>query len=35
MLWLRKGFRFAGAWPVREQNLLLAHCFEPPAANNA
>jgi transposase, IS6 family len=23
MLWLRKGFGFAGAWTVREQNQLL------------
>ena len=27
MLWLRKGFGFAGAWTVREQNQMLAHCF--------
>src|SRR4051812_48652466 len=27
MLWLRKGFGFAGAWTVREQNRLLAVCF--------
>src|SRR3954453_18945176 len=27
MLWLRKGFGFAGAWTVREQNQLLAYCF--------
>src|SRR3954449_13606672 len=27
MLWLRKGFGFAGAWTVREQNQLLAACF--------
>lgn len=27
MLWLRKGFGFAGAWTVREQNRLVAHCF--------
>jgi IS6 family transposase len=26
MLWLRKGFGFAGAWTVREQNHLLAVC---------
>ena len=24
MLWLRKGFGFAGAWTVREQNQLLS-----------
>ena len=33
MLWLRKGFGFAGAWSVREQNQLLAHCFGLPVAN--
>jgi hypothetical protein len=33
MLWLRKGFGFAGAWTVREQNRLLAVCFGLPAAN--
>jgi hypothetical protein len=27
MLWLRKGFGFAGPWTVREQNHLLAVCF--------
>ena len=27
MLWLRKGFGFASAWTVREQNQLLAFCF--------
>jgi transposase-like protein len=27
MLWLRKGFGFAGAWTVREQNRLLGVCF--------
>jgi len=27
MLWLHKGFGFAGAWTVREQNQLLAVCF--------
>src|SRR3954467_13067145 len=27
MLWLRKGFGFAGAWTVREQDQLLAACF--------
>ena len=27
MLWLRKGFGFAGAWTVCEQNRLLAVCF--------
>jgi hypothetical protein len=27
MLWLRKGFGFAGAWTVVEQNRLLGFCF--------
>src|SRR3954464_4895141 len=27
MLWLRKGFDFAGAWTVCEQNRLLSVCF--------
>src|SRR5215210_2693539 len=27
MLWLRKGFGFAGAWTIREQNRLLSVCF--------
>lgn len=35
MLWLRKGFGFADAWTVREQNQLLAHCFRLPVANKA
>src|SRR3954463_13511739 len=35
MLWLRKGFGFAGAWTVREQNRLLALCFGLPVANKA
>jgi hypothetical protein len=35
MLWLRKGFNFAGAWTVCEQNRLLAFCFGLPAANKA
>ena len=35
MLWLRRGFGFSGAWTVREQNQLLAHCFGLPAANKA
>lgn len=35
MLWLRKGFGFAGAWTVREQNKLLALCFGLPLANKA
>ena len=33
MLWLPKGFGFAGAWTVREQNQLLALCFGLPQAN--
>ncbi len=32
MLWLRKGFNFAGAWTVCEQNWLLAFCFGFPEA---
>ncbi|SFT26935.1 IS6 family transposase [Methylobacterium sp. yr668] len=35
MLWLRKGFGFAGAWTVREQNQLLADCFGLSVANKA
>lgn len=35
MLWLRKGFGFTGAWTVREQKRLLAHCFGLPMANKA
>src|SRR3954462_11235449 len=35
MLWLRKGFDFAGAWTVREQNQMLSVCFGLPAANKA
>ena len=33
MLWLRKGFGFAGAWSVCEQNRLLALCFGLPEVN--
>lgn len=33
MLWLRKGFGFAGAWTVHEQNQLLAYCFGLPVTN--
>src|SRR6185295_6358015 len=33
MLWLRKGFGFAGAWTVCEQNHLLALCFGLPEVN--
>ena len=35
MLWLRKGFGFAGAWTVREQNQLLAYCFGLPQPNKS
>ena len=35
MLWLRKGFGFAGAWTVCEQNRMLSVCFGLPAANKA
>ena len=33
MLWLRKGFGFAGRWTVCEQNRLLALCFGLPEVN--
>ena len=35
MLWLRKGFGFAGPWTVREQNHLLALCFGLQQVNKA
>ena len=35
MLWLRKGFDFAGAWRVCEQNRLLSVCFGLAAATKA
>ena len=35
MLWLRKGFGFAGAWTVCEQNRLLAVCFGLAQVNKA
>jgi transposase, IS6 family len=35
MLWLRKGFGFAGAWTVCDQNRLLAVCFGLPQVNKA
>lgn len=35
MLWLRKGFGFASAWTVREQNHMLGICFGLPVANKA
>lgn len=33
MLWLRKGFGFAGAWTAQEQNELMACCFGSPTAS--
>jgi IS6 family transposase len=33
MLWLRKGFGFAGTWAVREQNQLVGICFGLQAVN--
>ena len=35
MLWLRKGFGFAGAWTVREQNRMLGFCFGLAEVNKA
>jgi transposase, IS6 family len=35
MLWLRKGFGFAGVWTVCEQNQLLGLCFGLPQVNKA
>ena len=35
MLWLRKGFGFAGAWTVCEQNRMQSVCVGLPAANKA
>jgi len=35
MLWLRKGFGFAGAWTVCEQNQLLSVCFGLPEVSKA
>jgi hypothetical protein len=34
MLWLKKGFGFAGEWTVRRQNELLALCFRLQLDNN-
>ena len=34
MLWLKKGFGFAGEWTVRRQNELLALCFGLQEVNN-
>jgi transposase, IS6 family len=34
MLWLKKGFGFAGDWSVRRQNELLALCFGLQMVNN-
>ena len=33
MLWLRKGFGFAGAWTVHEQNRWFGFCFGPSEVN--
>jgi IS6 family transposase len=35
MLWLKKGFGFAGEWTVRKQNGLLACCFGLQMVNEA
>ena len=35
MLWLRKGFGFAGHWTVHEQNQLLGFCFGLSEVNKA
>ncbi len=35
MLWLKKGFDFAGAWTVREQNDLIALLFGLQKVNEA
>jgi len=35
LVWLRKGFGFAGAWMVCEQNRLPALCFGLPQVNKA
>lgn len=35
MLWLRKGFGFAGVWAVRKQNRLLGVCFGLQKVNEA
>jgi hypothetical protein len=35
MLWLRKGFDFAGVWTVCEQNRLLSVCFGLPQVHKA
>jgi hypothetical protein len=35
MLWLRKGFNFAGTWTICEQNQLLAFCFGLPQVHKA
>ncbi len=35
MLWLRKGFGFAGAWTVVEQNRMLGFCFGLSEVNEA
>jgi IS6 family transposase len=35
MLWLRKGFGFAGTWTICEQNRLLSVCFGLQVVNKA
>ena len=35
MLWLRKGFGFAGLWTVVEQNRMLRLCFGLSKVNEA
>ena len=35
MLWLRKGFGFAGLWTVVEQNRMLGFCFGLSEVNEA
>ena len=35
MLWLRKGFGFAGTWTVVEQNRMLGFCFGLSEVNKA
>lgn len=35
MLWLRKGFGFAGEWTVNDQNVLLGYLFGLQKVNKA
>ena len=35
MLWLHKGFGFAGTWTVVEQNRMLGFCFGLSEVNEA